>query len=102
MPFATPIARLPIGDRDRDQFAVMAEVRDTILPAYSALGLRTAVQAGGGPGGGGGGAIQFMVQGPELERLEQYSEALRDKAKRIPGLVNVDTTLNAGKPEMSV
>ena len=80
----------------------MAEVRDTILPAYSALGLRTAVQAGGGPGGGGGGAIQFMVQGPELERLEQYSEALRDKAKRIPGLVNVDTTLNAGKPEMSV
>lgn len=100
---ASMLVRLqPIEDRDRDQFAVMAEVRDTILPAYSALGLRTAVQAGGGPGGGGGGAIQFMVQGPELERLEQYSEALRDKAKRIPGLVDVDTTLNAGKPEMSV
>jgi HAE1 family hydrophobic/amphiphilic exporter-1 len=100
---ASILVRLhPIDDRERDQFAVMGEVRDDILPDFVALGLRTAVQAGGGPGGGGGGAIQFMVQGPELQRLEEFSEALRDKARRIPGLVDVDTTLNAGKPEMSV
>lgn len=100
---ATMLVRLhPIEARTRDQFAVMAEVRDTILPAYAKSGLRTAVQGGGGPGGGGGGAIQFMVQGPELKQLEKYSEALRVKASRIPGLVDVDTTLNAGKPEMSV
>jgi HAE1 family hydrophobic/amphiphilic exporter-1 len=59
------------------------------------------VQQGGGPGGGGGG-MQFMVQGPDLKQLEQYSEQLRVKALAIPGLVDVDTTLNAGKPEMSV
>src|SRR4029453_2217637 len=29
-------------------------------------------------------------------------EALLEKARAIPGLVDVDTTLNAGKPEMSV
>ena len=99
---ATMLVRLhPIEDRRRDQFAVMAEVRDRILPDYVKAGLRTAVQAGGGPGGGGGG-IQFMVQGPELDQLEKYSEALRLKARAIAGLVDVDTTLNAGKPEMSV
>ena len=99
---ATMLVRLQaIEDRDRDQFEVMAEVRDRILPAFVAGGLRTAVQVGGGPGGGGGG-IQFMVQGPELKKLEVYSEALRKAAAGIPGLVDVDTTLNAGKPEMSV
>ena len=100
---ATMLVRLhPIEDRDRDQFAVMAEVRDRILPEYVKAGLRTAVQLGGGPGGGGGGAIQFMVQGPDLEQLEKYSDALLTRRATIPGLVDVDTTLNAGKPEMSV
>ena len=99
---ASMLVRLyPIEDRSRDQFAVMAEVREKILPVYIEAGIRTAVQQGGGPGGGGGG-IQFMVQGPDLKQLELYSEQLREKALTIPGLVDVDTTLNPGKPEISV
>jgi hydrophobic/amphiphilic exporter-1 (mainly G- bacteria), HAE1 family len=99
---ASMLVRLyPIEERGRDQFAVMSQIRDQILPAYAKAGIRTAVQQGGGPGGGGGG-IQFMVQGPDLKQLEQYSAQLREKALAIPGLVDVDTTLNAGKPEMSV
>ena len=90
-----------IDARKRDQFAVMSEVRDRILPEYVKGGIRTSVSLGGGPGGGGGG-IQFMVQGPDLAQLEKYSDALLEKARAIPGLVDVDTTLNAGKPEMSV
>jgi HAE1 family hydrophobic/amphiphilic exporter-1 len=99
---ASMLVRLhPIEERERDQFAVMAQVREQILPEYINAGIRTAVQLGGGPGGGGGG-IQFMVQGPDLKELEKYSEQLRQKALAIPGLVDVDTSLNAGKPEMSV
>lgn len=99
---ASMLVRLhPIEDRDRNQFNVMAQVRDEILPPFVQAGIRTAVQQGGGPGGGGGG-IQFMIQGPDLEQLEKYSEDLRVKALAIPGLVDVDTTLNAGKPEVSV
>jgi HAE1 family hydrophobic/amphiphilic exporter-1 len=99
---ATILVRLhDISERDRDQFAVMADIRDQILPAYAKSGLRLAVQQTGGPGGGGGG-IQFMVQGPDVRMLQKYSGALREKASAIPGLVDVDTTLNAGKPELSV
>ncbi len=99
---ATMLVRLhPIEVRRRDQFAIMAEVRNDILPRFKDAGLRTAVQGGGGPGGGGA-AIQFMIQGPDLDQLEAYSEALRTRAQAIPGLVDVDTTLNAGKPELSV
>ncbi len=99
---ASMLVRLhPIEERSRDQFEVMAQVRAEILPVYTKAGIRTAVQQGGGPGGGGGG-IQFMVQGPDLKQLEKYSEELRVKALAIPGLVDVDTSLNAGKPEVSV
>ena len=90
-----------IEDRDRTQFAVMADVRDDVLPATVPAGVRVAVQMTGGPGGGGG-DIQFMLQGPDLKGLERYSDALRTAVKSIPGLVDVDTTLNAGKPELSV
>ena len=65
-----------IEDRDRDQFAVMADMRDDVLPATVPAGVRVAVQMTGGPGGGGG-DIQFMLQGPDLKALERYSEALR-------------------------
>ena len=90
-----------LDERERDQQAVMAEVRNDVLPLVAKEGVRAAVQASGGPGGGGG-DIQFVLQGPNLDDLERYSQALRDKVAAIPGLVDVDTSLNLGKPELSV
>jgi HAE1 family hydrophobic/amphiphilic exporter-1 len=99
---ATVFVRLqPLDARTRDQATLMSEVRNDVLPLVTRGGVRAAVQAGGGPGGGGG-DIQFVLQGPRLEDLERYSAALREKAAAIPGLVDVDTTLNLGKPELSV
>jgi HAE1 family hydrophobic/amphiphilic exporter-1 len=98
----------PIEDRDRDQFAIMDEVRNEILPAVTKTGVRATLQApgiaGGGGGGGGGGAgdIQFVMQGPSLDELARTSNALAEKARSIPGLVDVDTSLRTGKPEVSV
>jgi HAE1 family hydrophobic/amphiphilic exporter-1 len=91
--------RLHRSKAKRDQFAVMRSARIRSCPTYTRRLRRVAL--GGGPGGGGGG-IQFMIQGPDLAQLEKYSDALLEKARAIPGLVDVDTTLNAGKPEMSV
>jgi HAE1 family hydrophobic/amphiphilic exporter-1 len=91
----------PLEERRRDQAAVMIQVRNEVLPLVTSEGVRAAVQVTGGPGGGGG-DIQFVLQGPRLEDLERYSEALREKVAQIPGLVDVDTTLNLGKPELSV
>ncbi len=48
---ASMLVRLhPIEARRRDQFAVMAEVRDQILPPYTKAGIRTAVQGRRRPG----------------------------------------------------
>jgi HAE1 family hydrophobic/amphiphilic exporter-1 len=91
----------PLEARERDQQTVMAEVRNNVLPLVKKEGVRAAVQASGGPGGGGG-DIQFVLQGPNLDDLERYSAALREKVAAVPGLVDVDTSLNLGKPELSV
>jgi HAE1 family hydrophobic/amphiphilic exporter-1 len=91
----------PLEARTRDQAAVMSQVRTEVLPLVTSEGVRAAVQGTGGPGGGGG-DIQFVLQGPHLEDLERYSQTLRERAAAIPGLVDVDTTLNLGKPELGV
>ena len=89
-----------IEARDRDQFAIMAEVRDDIVAPLAAQGVRASVGGGGGPGGGGG--VQYVLQGPDITELQRFSELMLAKVKTIPGVVDADTTLNAGKPELSV
>jgi HAE1 family hydrophobic/amphiphilic exporter-1 len=92
--------------RDRDVFSVVEEVRGTVLPKSAPAGVRTSVAAtggiGGGRGGGGAGDIQFVMRGPDLRRLQAGSERLIASVRTIPGLVDVDTNLNTGKPETAV
>ena len=44
--------------------------------------------------------IQFFIQGPDLQKLTTYSEALLAKMKANPALVDTDSTLRTGKPEV--
>src|SRR5262249_35510715 len=53
---------------------------------------------------GGGGRfnadITFMLRGPNLEKLDQYSQHLLNKLKAMPGVVDADSSLIVGKPEL--
>ncbi|MEZ5397523.1 MAG: efflux RND transporter permease subunit [Bryobacterales bacterium] len=46
--------------------------------------------------------LDFVIRGPDLQALSDYSERLRAAALEIPGLVDVDTTLRLNKPELRV
>jgi HAE1 family hydrophobic/amphiphilic exporter-1 len=94
----------PIEDRRRDQFQVMDAVRDQILPAAGVARLRSGVRpvAMFGAGGNQNAEIQFTISGPDLGRLDQYARAVIERAKQEPGVVDLDTSLNVGKPELSV
>jgi hydrophobic/amphiphilic exporter-1 (mainly G- bacteria), HAE1 family len=52
--------------------------------------------------GGGTFDIDLALRGPELEKLGQYGEILKEKARAIPGIVDADTTLQLDKPELRV
>jgi HAE1 family hydrophobic/amphiphilic exporter-1 len=102
--FGTIYVRLAaIETRKRDQFTIMDEIRKQILPPLS-TNLRTSVQEVAVIGGGGSqaAAIQFGINGPDLQKLESISKQLVERVKNMPGVVDMDTSLNAGKPELSV
>jgi HAE1 family hydrophobic/amphiphilic exporter-1 len=46
--------------------------------------------------------IDFVIRGPDLVALNDYSERLRQTALATPGFVDVDTTLRLNKPELRV
>src|SRR5580765_6055918 len=94
---------MPLENRKRDQFVVMDTIRKDVLPPLTAT-LRTSVQPIANIGGGGSqnADIQFIINGTDLNKLDAYSKQLVQRVKQIPGVVDVDTSMNGGKPEMSV
>ncbi|PYO07027.1 MAG: AcrB/AcrD/AcrF family protein [Candidatus Rokuibacteriota bacterium] len=52
--------------------------------------------------GGGTFDIDLALRGPELEKLSEYGEILKAKARAIGGIVDIDTTLRLDKPELRV
>jgi len=101
----TIYARLkPLAERSRDQFAVMDEVRAKVIPRFASANLRTGVRPVATFGGGGNqnAEIQFTINGPDLGKLQEFSTAVAEQARKVPGVVDVDTSLNVGKPELSV
>lgn len=95
-------AIIPLEDRKYSQFEVMKRAR-RILEDYPEL--RTAVMDVSTIGGGANGdsrIFQMFLKGPDLDQLAEYSETLATELRKIPGLVDVDTTLSLRKPELQV
>jgi HAE1 family hydrophobic/amphiphilic exporter-1 len=90
-----------IKEREKSQEDLMAATRDLIAAKFPPE-LRTGVQQVQAFSGGGfrNANVQFLIAGPDLAKLTEYSEKLVAKMKTIPDAVDVDSTLIAGKPEV--
>ena len=91
----------PIADRAKSQEKMMEEARE-VLKKFPDV--RTGVQQVAAFSGGGfrNANVQFLISGPELKKLEEYSAKIVEKMKTIPDAVDVDTTLISGKPEIQL
>ncbi len=91
-----------IHDRDMSQDDYMTEARK-LLQNYPPE-LRSSVQQVAAISGGGfrNADVQFVIGGPDLQKLTKYSEELLAKMKTIPDIVDTDSTLINGKPELRV
>ncbi|HEU4507942.1 MAG TPA: efflux RND transporter permease subunit, partial [Pyrinomonadaceae bacterium] len=97
----------PIEERDVTQEQLMVRARNEILAKYQQQypgQLRTSVQQVAAISGGGfrNADIQYVIGGPDLKKLTEYSDALLEKMKTIPDVVDADSTLISGKPELRV
>src|SRR5262245_21811664 len=93
----------PLTQRPISQFAIMGQVRDQALPKFASYNLRAIVSPVAAISGGGGrfnADISFMLRGPNLEKLDQYSQRLLNKLRAMPGVVDADSSLIVGKPEL--
>ncbi len=93
-----------VHKRKRSQFEIMDQVRNGILPKFSDEKLRTSVSQVATISGGGSAnkEVAFYISGPELQKLGDYSQRMATALVKVPGVVDVDTTLVLGKPELAV
>jgi hydrophobic/amphiphilic exporter-1 (mainly G- bacteria), HAE1 family len=98
------VRMIPLAERKVTQFQLMGRTRDEVLKRYSGQDLRMSVSPVAAIGGSSqaNADIAFQLQGPDLNKLNEYSQALLSKLKQMPGIVDADTSLIFGKPELRV
>jgi hydrophobic/amphiphilic exporter-1 (mainly G- bacteria), HAE1 family len=89
-----------IGDRKLSSEQMATKVRDILKDHPPNIFL--SVVAAGGIGPGGMSDIQYYLQGPDIRKLADYSDKLIEKARTVPGLVDIDSSLRSGKPEVQL
>jgi hydrophobic/amphiphilic exporter-1 (mainly G- bacteria), HAE1 family len=89
-----------LNERDYTQFAVQSQVRQ-IMESFPDLRVSvndvSAFQGGRRPQ-----TFQVNLAGPELEKLSEYADKLKNELKLAGGLSDLDTTLSLRKPEVQV
>jgi hydrophobic/amphiphilic exporter-1 (mainly G- bacteria), HAE1 family len=89
-----------IEDRELSSNDMAFKVR-TLLKDHPSNIFISAVAASG-IGAGGMSDIQYYLQGPDIRRLAEYSDQLMSKARTVPGLGDIDSSLRSGKPEVQL
>jgi HAE1 family hydrophobic/amphiphilic exporter-1 len=97
----------PIEERRISQQDLMTRARNEVVGKYLKEfpdQLRTSVNPVAAFSGGGqrNADINFVVSGPGLDKLTEYTGHLLAKMKTLPDVVDVDSTLITGKPELRV
>ncbi len=90
----------PKAERKRTQQQIMKEARKKFSGITGLKGTAEDVSLIGG--GVRQVPIQFSIQGRDLSYLEEYSKQIISEYSKVPGIVDIDTTLEAGKPEVRV
>jgi len=88
-----------VDQRDLTQQELMVRTRE-MMKQYPRE-IHTGVENVGAIGGNQSNAdVQYFIQGPDLDHLAKYSDALLAKLKQIPQAADADSTLRTGKPEV--
>ncbi len=90
----------PKAEREKSQEQLMAEVRKRLVRIPGLKGTAENISMIGG--GQRMVPIQYAVRGRDLQNLESYTRDIVRQYSKLPGIVDVDTSLEAGKPELRV
>jgi len=80
-------------------FEYQAAIRQ-ILAKYAKLRSMVAIVSDGPSGGRA--QMQFLISGPDIDKLVEYSGVMIDNLRKTPGFIDVDTSFSLAKPEYRV
>jgi HAE1 family hydrophobic/amphiphilic exporter-1 len=90
---------VPVDKRDFSQQDMMERARQLFKKYPSDL--RTSVMQAGGAGGGQA-DVQYVITGPDLDKLNEYSTKVVTALQHTPGVGDPDMSMVFGKPELRV
>ncbi len=76
-------------------------VRNKVLPQYGSL-RTSAGQIQEFSTGAPSATVIYFLSGPDLDKLTEYSTKILEQYRKIPGVVDADSSLIVGKPELGV
>jgi len=88
---------VPKDERRESQEQMMIKTREIFKNYPPDLRTSVGVQSWSGTGD-----VQYAISGPDLDKLSQYSQQLLARLKTLPNVVDADTSLVYGKPELRV
>ena len=91
----------PLAERKISQFDVMKLARSAL---QDFPGVRTSLQSLSAIGGGGvrNANVMVVVRGTDLNVLGELANRFTERMKDLPGIVDVDSSLNVGNPEIHI
>ncbi len=90
----------PKAERKRSQQEIMGEIRSKLRTIPGLKGFAEDVSLVGG--GQRMVPIQYTIKGRDLTGLQEYSKSIVSEFSKLPGIVDVDSSLETGKPELRV
>jgi HAE1 family hydrophobic/amphiphilic exporter-1 len=100
--YATIMTKLqPKADRDLSQQDIMLLAREQLADLTH---LKISVEQIPRVSGGGfrSAPLQYVVRGADLDRLIEVSDQVAESTAKVPGIVDVNSSYDAGKPEVNV
>lgn len=89
----------PVHERKESQLILMNLARKKLARFRD---ITISVQPPAVISGGPDRELMFFVQGPDLQLLEKYAQQLKGKLAQMDGVVDLESSYEAGKPELRV
>ncbi|HEY8430957.1 MAG TPA: efflux RND transporter permease subunit [Sandaracinaceae bacterium] len=95
---------VPANRRDMSQIQVMRHLREAVLPPVTPEGVVVLVNQISGFGGSGQQAapVQYIISGPDITKIDGYVQRMMERARELPGVSEVSTSLITGRPAYEV
>jgi HAE1 family hydrophobic/amphiphilic exporter-1 len=93
------VSLVPPGERQDSQRDLMAEARRRLTKFRDlTIGVQPPSPISGAPDR----ELMFFLQGPDLNELDKYAARIKEKLAQLPGVVDLESSYEAGKPEVRV